>query len=293
LLPDVPEVFDRKIHSGGIRETCRRLPMSRCCFVRKSRKIERHLRGLHQNLLHRFPAGAQFSFDELVTYEQNRVTQPLSLPILVEMESHFVVAATVARMAPLLRTVGRRQQRIAAAEQSGGRRRSTELLALRHVLATLVPLVAGHRRLYFRTDMKAVYPRVLRSLFGAERVVHEREQGKPGKAPLSPLFAINLTAAMLRDLEPRLRRRSWLAAKKAEWLEHALPGFLVYRNCVRRRFNREGKQMTPAVHLGFLQRALAIEECVRWRQDFGMRSLHPTGLDGRLDWRGARSMQVV
>ena len=106
---------------------------------------------------------------------------------------------------------------------------------------------------------------------------------------MSPLFPINLTAAMVRDLEPRLRRRSWLAAKSSQWLTHSLASFMIYRNCVRGRFNSDPKGTCPASRLEFLPRALQIEECVRWRQDFGERSLHPTGLDGALDWRKARA----
>lgn len=281
------QLFDRRIQSGGIRETARRLPISRRGLVQKMRKIERQLRLLHENMLGPFRGDAEFSFDELVTHERDRVTGPLTLPILVETQSHFVVDALSRPMAPMQRNSPRRKARIARHEAVHGRRRSEERMAVTQVLRTLEPHVARQRLLVFRTDQKALYPGVLKEVFGVDRVLHAQFSGKPCKAPKSPLFQINLAAAMVRDLEPRLRRRSWLAAKSSFWLNHSLASFVIYRNCVRKRLNADDKGTCPASLLGFLPRALTIEECVRWRQDFGSRSLHPTGLTGSRLWKRA------
>jgi hypothetical protein len=53
----------------------------------------------------------------------------------------------------------------------------------------------------------------------------------------NPLFAINQTEAMARDLMGRLRRQSWLVSKKRRYLDIALALFIAWRNLVRRRFN--------------------------------------------------------
>ena len=82
--------------------------------------------------------------------------------------------------------------------------------------------------------------------------------------------------ATSRDLMGRLRRRSWLASKRREWLQLHLRLFIAYRNYHRPRFNRDAQ--TPAELLGFLPRALSRGELLSWRQDHGPeRSIHPLG----------------
>jgi hypothetical protein len=54
----------------------------------------------------------------------------------------------------------------------------------------------------------------------------------------------------------------------------------VYRNYIRKRFNRDREPRSPAVHLELLPRSLSFAEAIRWRQDWGERSIHPISLDG-------------
>jgi hypothetical protein len=54
----------------------------------------------------------------------------------------------------------------------------------------------------------------------------------------------------------------------------------VYRNYVRRRFNHDGEEETPARLLGLLPRNLRRNEVLAWRQDWGDHSIHPMSPDG-------------
>ncbi|MBL8723989.1 MAG: hypothetical protein JNK49_08080, partial [Planctomycetes bacterium] len=78
----------------------------------------------------------------------------------------------------------------------------------------------------------------------------------------------------------RLRRKSWLHSKKRCYLADQLTLFLVYRNYMRRRFNHDAPNRTPAQMLGLLPRALQAEEALAWAQRWGPRSLHPFSRDG-------------
>jgi hypothetical protein len=90
----------------------------------------------------------------------------------------------------------------------------------------------------------------------------------------NPLFPINHTEAMARDLMGRLRKMSWLVSKKGWCLDLALQVFMAYRNYVRRRFNRD--RASPAQMLGFVRRRMGWHELVSWRQDWGPElSIHP------------------
>ena len=80
---------------------------------------------------------------------------------------------------------------------------------------------------------------------------------------------------MTRDNNGRLRRRSWLVSKRCACLQQQMFLFLVYRNYVRCRFNSDERDETPASMLGLLPRALQLREVLAWRQDWGLRSIHP------------------
>ena len=103
----------------------------------------------------------------------------------------------------------------------------------------------------------------------------------------NPLFAINHTEAMARDLSGRLRRESWLVSKQRRYLDIALHVFIAYRNLVRRRFNHD--VASPAQVVGWLPRRLKVAEVLSGRQDHGPLSVHPLARRGEsmADWRRA------
>ncbi|MEM7205937.1 MAG: hypothetical protein AAF628_37125, partial [Planctomycetota bacterium] len=95
----------------------------------------------------------------------------------------------------------------------------------------------------------------------------------------NPLFPINHTEAMARNLTGRLRRESWLVSKRRWFLNRQLALYCAYRNFVRPRFNRD--RSTPAQLLGWLHRPLTANEVFSWRQDWGTLSGHPVSRDAR------------
>ena len=116
-------------------------------------------------------------------------------------------------------------------------------------------LTAHLERVVLETDEKATYPRLLARVFGARRVVHRTTSGELARGSWNPLFPINHTEAMLRDLAGRLRRESWLVSKRRRYLDLGLQVHMAYRNYVRRRFNRD--RQSAAEILGFLPQATA------------------------------------
>ena len=115
---------------------------------------------------------------------------------------------------------------------------------------------------------------------GGDRLEHQTTSGKDARTTFNPLFPINTTLAMTRDNCGRLRRKSWLVSKQALWLRRHMAIFTVYRNYVRRRFNRDKPTETPGKFLELLPRQLTPSEVVRWRQDWGERSPAPTAFLG-------------
>lgn len=81
----------------GFRQTARILGISRRCLELKFRKIARHLARLNQNLRGDLVAqDTTLQLDEIETYEGRRNTRPLTVPILIERDSRFIVGAVSA-----------------------------------------------------------------------------------------------------------------------------------------------------------------------------------------------------
>ncbi len=261
----------------GFRQAGRLLEMDVRAVQQKQRKLARTLGFLHGNLCPSLPGDRTWLLDEEETYECASI-RPLTMPVLIEQQTWFVVATSVGsirRLAPAGAARRRRQDR---EEQQGGPRPDQSSECVRAVLDDLSRKVP-HGNVTLHTDQKASYATLARGVFG-DRLTHLTTAGTRLRDTHNPLFAINTTLAMTRDNCGRLRRRSWLVTKKAERLQEHLFVFTAYRNYVRRRFNRDKEAETPASFLELLPRNLYRHEILAWRQDWGDLSIHPMSNDG-------------
>jgi transposase-like protein len=271
--PDSNERLFELLTSGvGLRQCGRLLKLDIHSVVRKKHKIAQTCIQLHATLSSRLPAGRTYLLDEEETYEGASI-RPLTMPVLIEKHTWFVVATAVGPIRRLAPPGTHRRAMQAAEERRYGRRPDTSNRCVTAVLEHLARRI-GDAPLVLRSDMKASYGRIAKKVFG-DRVVHETTPGTLVRTAYNPLFPINTTLAMTRDNCGRLRRRSWLVTKRARCLQEHLAIFAVYRNYVRRRFNRDLPQSTPGRLLGLLPRALLPAEVIAWRQDWGGRSIHP------------------
>ena len=92
--PDLNARLFQSLASGiGLRQSSRNLRLSLRCTELKFRKIARHLRRLNLNLRTTLPEGSRFQLDELETYEGRRNGRPLSVPVVIERGSRYIVWA--------------------------------------------------------------------------------------------------------------------------------------------------------------------------------------------------------
>ena len=272
----------------GLRQSARLLGMSLEGLQHKFRKIARHLWLLHDNLMGSFPDGVEFQLDEMETFEGRR-TRPLTLPVLIDSRSMFVVAAECASIRPSGRMSKARKKAIEEDETRFGRRKDLSRPAIRRVMEAAARHCPGLERVRLRTDLKTAYPPLAREVFGAGRLTHRQSSSKLPRDTQNPLFRINLTNAMARDLNGRLRRRTWLVTKIGKYLNAQLAYFVTFRNYLRRRFNYD--EQTPAEMLGFVPCRMRKEQLLSWRQNWGSESIHP--LSGRRLVTVARFQQAV
>ena len=272
--PDLnPKLFQSLASGIGLRQSSRNLRLSLRCTELKFRKIARHLRRLNLNLRGPLPDDSSFQLDEFETYESRRNTRPLSVPVLIETKSRFLVWAESATIRPRGKMTPARQQAMLEDELRFGRRRDQSRGKLRRTFRRAADLARSLSRVVLETDKKTAYVDLAIAAFGRDRLVHGRTSSRLARTIANPLFPINHTEAMARDLTGRLRRESWLVSKKRRYLDLGLQVFLAYRNYVRRRFNFD--QLSPAALLKFVPRRLTETEVLSWRQDWAERSIHP------------------
>ncbi len=275
-----PHLF-RLLASGlGIRQSSRLVGLSLRCTELKFRKLARHLWRLNLNLRTPLPAGSRLQLDELETYECRRRTRPLSVPVVIEAETRFIVWAEAATIRPHGKMTPARLKALQEDEERLGKRIDRSRKSVKRALRRAAQLATGLETVVLQTDEKSSYPGLAQGAFGARRLVHETTNSKLARMTWNPLFPINHTEAMARDLVGRLRRESWLVSKKKRYLNLGLAVFMAYRNFVRRRFNWDA--MSPAQMLGLTSRRMGWGQLLTWRQDWRGRSLHPC-------WNGSSS----
>ena len=237
-------LFVQRISKVTHRQSARTLVCSRSTEERHFHRLGDHCRDFHRVCLARVGArgglGERFLLDELETYEQHRMKQPVTVPVLIERHSGFVLDLQAGSM-------GARGKR-----QPGATRRWESSELVRRALSRLRAFAPKDERLVLDTDEKSSYPRIVRELFGArcrQRRTHSTER-RDGKNPLCP---VNHTCARLRDGVSSLVRETWAASKKKERLAERLAIWACYRNYVRGKTNREPRT-TPAMALGVVGR---------------------------------------
>jgi transposase-like protein len=272
--PDLNVSLLRLLASGvGLRQSARNLHLSLRCTELKFRKLARHLRRLNLNLRGPLPSGAVLQLDELETYETRRNTRPLSVPTLIERESRFVLWAEAASIRPRGRMTKTRRALIRAETRRFGPRKDHSRRAVLRTLTRGAAVASELARVILESDEKASYRVMAEQAFGEARLEHRTTSSRLPRTTWNPLFPINHSEAMARDLLGRLRRESWLVSKKRRYLDLGLQVWMAYRNYVRRRFNRD--RFSPAQMLGYVPRRMALGELVSWRQDWGRQSIHP------------------
>ena len=268
----------------GYRQAARLLGLTRKSLEAKARKISRNALQLDLNLKARgpvtWPQGnppwkQELHFDEFETYETRRNTRPLSVAVMIETKSRFLVAAIAAPSRPRGKMTRQRIAAIEAENELFGPRQDRSRLACRSVFRRAARLRSRAQEIVLRTDEKSSYPGFAREAFAGRRVTHLRTPSVMPRTEANPLFPINHTEALLRDLMGRLRRESWLVSKLRTYLNLHLALHAAYRNWVRPRFNRDSE--SPGQLAGFARRRLRVSELCGWRQDWGSRSICPLG----------------
>jgi hypothetical protein len=225
-----------------------------------------------------------FSMDELETFETDRLVRPVTVPVLMQRKTLFIIYAEAAPLPPRGRLNVFRQLRKERDDRIFGPRKCGSRAAVKRTFEALYRATKKERFLEIVTDRKASYRKVIGELFADYPKNHIQESSKKRRNRGNVLFPINHTLAMMRDGVSRLVRRNWGAAKLRSRLTEHLWIWIVYRNFVREI--KVDEKLTPAMAAGVCSDPMQPSEIFRWRVFSPLSSLcsAPSGLGQHLRW---------
>ena len=193
-------------------------------------------------------AGESYQLDELETYEQHRKLKPVTVPVLIERDSGFVVAHAAEALASRKPGNPREEQQLERIRAREGTRVSGSTKGVTRCFELLRRVDERKQGILIETDRKTSYETIVSKCFG-ESADHARHSSKLPRTTQNPLWPINHTFARLRDGISRLVRETWAAAKLRSRLSWHMAVWTLWRNFVRGRTNRD-RHVTPAMKLG-------------------------------------------
>ena len=261
-----------------LRKLAEVLGVKRRTIERRLDRLGGHCRRFHLWMLQRHQERGDclpplMALDELETFESDRLLAPVTVPVLVEKRSLFVVDLRAAPLAARGRLAPRDRRRKAEREACLGRRRSGSAEAVRGCLETwrrFGPKPGTYIELH--TDRKSSYPKLYREVFPTHMRGQARVSSRERRDRRNALFVSNHTNAMLRDGLSRLVRESWGHSKTRLRLARHLWVWVVFRNYVRGLTRRRWAR-TSAMVLGIAARKLPWRDVLRWRDPFFSLSL--------------------
>ena len=261
-----PLLLDDFVSKVTLRQSARTLRVTRRTVERRLVRFGEHARLFHEARLEGKTIGGVFQLDEAESFERDRRKKPLTLPVLIERSSRFLVHVEVAFLPARKASKPEHQSGARRVEPTSPVRRSGSRSAVKRCFEALERRSKPGTRVLVQTDRKVTYPTILKDVFG-KRVVHERTHSKRKRDWKNPLFAINHTLAMMRDGLSRLVRRTWAHAKQKERLELALWIYLVWRNYVRGITNVRKKE-SPAMCAGIESEMWTNQGVLGWSARF-------------------------
>lgn len=239
------------------RQMGRTLVINRKTIAARLELMGRHCEAFHRKAIATAPSLVRFdslAMDELETFEANRLQKPLTMPMVVVRGSYFIVDFEVGTLPP--RT--KRSAGIAKHSRRSGSSRAV-ITCLSRAAQMLQAAVIGE----IVTDKKKTYPRLIHQAFGG-RLRQRSVSSKAERSHDNPLFAVNLTFAMLRDGISRLVRRNWAHSKLAAGLVRHAWIWVAWRNYVRVRTVRDPDETAASV-VGVASRPLQAMELIKHR----------------------------
>lgn len=277
--PDLlPAVFKHTVAGSANRQLARALGCAPATVDNLIARLGRHCLLFHGQLMAKASPFGDIAIDGLVTFERSQYF-PFEHLVAVDRPSSFFITFTDAplrRSGTMTDYQKRRRQEL---EQQFGR---PDPKAVEHATQDLLAIaLKGAIRAQVWSDRHQAYPRAIGRL--RQVIDHQRIDSRIKRDRHNALFEINLLDLLLRHCQKNHTRETIGFSKRRQESAYRLAILLVWRNCIKWRWEKRCRQ-TPAMVVGLLQRRLTeqevlvrrlfvsqVELCERWRDYYWRR----------------------
>jgi hypothetical protein len=227
---------------------------------RQLSRLGRHCLLFHTQLMRSAKPVDQFVIDGFVTFEYSQY-YPFHHHLAVEMDTDFLPYFTdseVRRSGTMTKSQKRKRKRL---EDLHGR--PDPRAVFKDVKHLLEVVTGGLRRVTVLSDDHQAYPRALKTLpcESLHLVTSSKERRDAG----NPLFPINLADLLIRHSSANHKRETIAWSKCRQASAERLAVFLVWRNYMKGRREKERGSPTPAQTRGMLDGRLDIRTLLAQR----------------------------
>jgi transposase-like protein len=249
-------------------------------------RLGRHCLLYHRHLLAQASPFVDIVIDGLVTFEYSQYHPYEILTAVDRNSSFFIHFAEAERRRSGTMTPYQKQRR---SDFEDRHRRPDPKAVLEATIEVLSAAIGDAPRAHVWSDKHRAYPAAIRRLTGCE-IEHETIDSRAKRTRRNPLFEVNCLDMLIRHCMKDHTRESIAFAKRRQHSLYRLAIFLVWRNYIKLRRERRC-QMTPAMQIGLLDRALTEEDVQARRLFVGQVDLTPSWED--YYWRRVKTRPLA
>jgi len=237
------------------RQIARDLHVAPSTIDRQLSRLGRHCLLFHTQLMRSAKPVNKFVIDGFVTFEQSQYW-PFHHHLAVEKDTDFLPYFTdseLRRSGRMTKAQKRKRKRL---EKTHGQ--PDPKAAYKDMKHLLDVVTGGQRRVTVLSDEHETYPRILKVLpcESTHLVTSSKERRDAG----NPLFPINLADLLIRHSSANHKRETIAWSKRRQASAERLAVFLVWRNYMKGRREKERDSPTPAQARGMLERRVSVRE---------------------------------
>lgn len=259
--PDVlPALLTKTVGGMANRQIARDLGVSPKTVDDQLSRLGRHCMLYHCQQIEGMAPPEVVVIDGFETFEHSQY-YPFHFNLCVEKDTDFVLGFTESELRRKGRMTAVQKRRRATLERLHGR---PDPGAVRVQMAALLATAVGHsKEVTIHSDDHPAYPRAIRAL--PATTTHHVTPGAAHRGAHNPLFAVNLLDLLIRHSQAGHKRETIAFAKRRAGSAERLAVFVVWRNGIKGRREKQRGSPTPAMVRGIATRPLSVEDLLERR----------------------------
>jgi transposase-like protein len=259
--PDLDRrIFLKTVGGMANRQIARDLGVSPATIDGRLARLGRHCMLLHQRMMHTASAPTEIAVDGFESFELSQY-YPFHHHVAVEKNTDFFVYFTDSELRRKGRMRAAQKQRRERLEASHGRPNPAAVAT--DMAELLAVSLRGVSRASVYSDDHRSYPTAMRRL--STHIHHHVTSSRRHRDRHNPLWEVNLLDLLIRHCGANHRRETIAWSKRRQASAERLAVFLVWRNYIKVRREKERKSPTPAMARGMALRPATVEEILEKR----------------------------